>query len=515
MKQKKQISQPSIIIVDFGSQTCHLISRRIKDLGVETKIVDPKNAVSEVKKTNPKGIIFSGGPSSVYENGAPTINKNIFTFSIPILGICYGWQIIAYLLHGEVKSGKKEYGPANLKISDFESLFYGFPSKISVWESHGDTVIKAPVDYSIVASTETVSYAAVKHNMHNIYGVQFHPESSHTEKGQLLFNNFITRICKIPLTPKKIDTNEIIQQIKEKVGNRMVIGAFSGGTDSAVAGALVAKAIGKQFKPIYIESGLMRKGTVERIKQVFPKILGMNVKVVEAKKDFLTALRGVVDPEQKRKTIGKLYIRLFEKELLKNPKACFLMQGTTYADFIHSKGTKNAAYIKSHHNVGGLPKEMKLELLEPLKYYYTDQVRQIGLHIGLPKVVVFQQPFPGPGHAVRILGEVTAEKLAKQVQADAILIDEMKKSKWYDKVFQCWTILTNSKSTAVKGDARFFGDVIAVRIVNSKDRMSANWVDLPYEVLQRISTRIVNEVPGVSRVVYDITTKPPATMEWE
>lgn len=515
MVQIKKSTQLTILIVDFGSQTCHLIGRRLRDLGVETKIIDPKDAVSEVKKTNPRGIIFSGGPSSVYEKGAPTIDKKIFAFSIPILGICYGWQIIAHLLSGEVKSGKKEYGPANLKISNFDSLFYGFPSKVSVWESHGDTVIKAPNNYSIIASTGTVSYAAVKHNMQNIYGVQFHPESSHTEKGQLLFNNFITRICKIPLTPKKIDTNEMIQQIKEKVGNRMVIGAFSGGTDSAVAGALVAKAIGKQFIPVYIESGLMRQGTTERIKKIFPKILGLRVKIVEAKKDFLLALKGIIDPEEKRKTIGRLYVTLFEKELVKNPNAHFLMQGTTYADFIHSKGTKNAAHIKSHHNVGGLPKEMKLELLEPLKYYYTDQVREIGLQIGLPKEVVFQQPFPGPGHVVRILGEVTAEKLAKQIQADAVLIDEMKKSKWYDKVFQCWTILTNSKSTAVKGDARFFGDVIAIRIVNSKDRMSANWVDLPYKVLQRISTRIVNEVPGVSRVVYDITTKPPATMEWE
>lgn len=515
MEPVKQNFKTFIIIVDFGSQTCHLISRRIRDLGVETKIIDPKEALKAIERYNPKGIIFSGGPSSVYENGAPTIDKRILTLPIPVLGICYGWQLIAHLLGGKVESGKKEYGPANLATSDFDTLFYGFPKQTPVWESHGDTVIKAPKDFSILGSTDTVSFAAVKHSSKNIYGVQFHPESSHTEKGQLLFNNFITRICRIPLTPKKIKTDEMIQQIKEQVGNRIVIGAFSGGTDSVVAGALVAKAIGKKFIPVYIESGLMRSGTVERIRTEFPKILGMRVTVIEAKKEFLSALKGVVDPEQKRKTIGKLYVQLFEKELVKYPKAHFLMQGTTYADFIHSKGTKNAAHIKSHHNVGGLPSEMKLELLEPLKYYYTDQVRQIGLQIGLPKDVVFQQPFPGPGHAVRILGEVTSERLAKQVQADAVLVDEMKKSKWYHRVFQCWTILTDSKSTAVKGDARFFGDVVAIRIVNSKDRMSADWVDLPYAVLQRISTRIVNEVPGVSRVVYDITTKPPATMEWE
>ncbi|PIV62551.1 glutamine-hydrolyzing GMP synthase [Candidatus Roizmanbacteria bacterium CG01_land_8_20_14_3_00_33_9] len=505
----------SIILVDFGSQTCHLIGRRLKDLGIEVIIVDPEDVLSAIKKYQPKGIILSGGPSSVYEKNAPTINKKIFSLNIPILGICYGWQLTAYLLGGKVESGKKEYGPANLKISDFDSLFYGFPKKTSVWESHGDTVTKIPNNFITIASTESVSFAAVKHNTRNIFGIQFHPESSHTEKGGLLFNNFITRICKIPLVPKKINVEEIIQQIKEKVGERIVIGAFSGGTDSAVAGALVTKAIGKKFIPIYIESGLMRQGTIKRIKRVFPKLLGMKVKIIMAKKNFLETLKRVVDPEQKRKAIGKLYIQLFEKELINTPQAHFLMQGTTYADFIHSKGTKHAAYIKSHHNVGGLPKDIKLELLEPLKYFYTDQVREIGLQIGLPKDVVFQQPFPGPGHAVRILGEVTAQRLEKQVLADAVLVDEMKKSKWYEKVFQCWTILTNSKSTAVKGDTRFFGDVVAIRIVNSKDRMSASWVDLPYDVLQRISTRIVNEVPGISRVVYDITTKPPATMEWE
>ncbi len=515
MEKKNTSAYHPMLIIDFGSQTCHLISRRIRDLGVETKIVYPKDALQEIKKINPQGIIFSGGPSSVYENGAPSIDTRIFSLSIPILGICYGWQLIAHLLAGKVESGKKEYGPAKLKITNFDNLFYGFPEQTSVWESHGDTVIKAPYSFSVIASTDAVSFAAVKHVKENIYGVQFHPESSHTEKGQLLFSNFISRICRIPLVPKKINTEEMIQLIKEKVGKRMVIGAFSGGTDSVVAGALVAKAIGKQFIPVYIESGLMRGGTVERIRTVFPKILNMSVKVVEAKKEFLHALKGIVDPEQKRKTIGKLYIQLFEKELKKHPEAHFLMQGTTYADFIHSKGTKHAAHIKSHHNVGGLPTEMKMELLEPLKYYYTDQVRQIGLQIGLPKDVVFQQPFPGPGHAVRILGEVTRERLAKQIHADAVLVDELKKSKWYSKVFQCWTILTNAKSTAVKGDARFFGDVVAIRVVHSKDRMSADWVDLPYKVLQRISTRIVNEVPGVSRVVYDITTKPPATMEWE
>ncbi len=504
-----------ILVIDFGSQTTHLIGRRLEDLGVSKEIVNPEKAHSAIQKMSPKGIILSGGPSSVYEKGAPIISKSIFNSNIPILGICYGWQLIAHLLGGVVKPGKKEYGPANLSVSNFKDLFYGYPAQSTVWESHGDTVITPPNGFKQIASTQNVSFAAACNIDKKIYGVQFHPESSHSEWGNLLFENFATRICKIPLIPKKINVQNLINQIREKVGNQYVIGAFSGGTDSAVAGALVARAIGNQFIPVYVESGLMRKDTLSRIRHLFPAVLGTKIRVIQAQKEFITALKGVVDPERKRKTIGALYIKLFEKEIKKHKHISFLMQGTTYADFIHSKGTKNAAHIKSHHNVGGLPKQMKFKLLEPLRYYYTDQVREIGTLLGLPHDVVYQQPFPGPGHAVRILGEVTKKRLEKQSLADSILVDEMKKSGWYNKVFQCWTVLTNAKSTAVKGDGRFFGDVFALRIVSSKDRMSANWVNLPYGLLQAISTRIVNEVPEVSRVVYDITTKPPATMEWE
>lgn len=504
-----------ILIIDFGSQTCHLISRRLKDLGVETKITEPEQALHEIKQLNPKGIIFSGGPLSVYAEGAPTIDKKIFDLSIPILGICYGWQLTSHLLGGKVTLTKSEYGPAELSIDDFDDLFYGLPKTLTVWESHGDSVIAMPKGFTKIASTKSLRFACAKHTTKPIFAVQFHPESSHTQKGNLIFENFATRICKIPLIPKKINIYEIIDQIKEKVGKNLVVGAFSGGTDSVVAGTLVAKAIGKQFIPFYVESGLMREDTIVRIKNVFPKILGTKINIIQAKKEFLQALKGKVDPEDKRKAIGNLYVKLFEKACKKYKNVQFLMQGTTYADFIHSKGTKNAAHIKSHHNVGGLPVDMNLKLLEPLKYFYTDQVREIGLLLKLPKEIVFQQPFPGPGHAVRILGEITPEKLKKQIHADNILVDEMKKTGWYEKVFQCWTILTNAQSTAVKGDGRFFGDVIAIRVISSVDRMSADWVDLPYFVLQQISTRIVNEVRGVSRVVYDITTKPPATMEWE
>jgi len=504
-----------IVIIDFGSQTAHLIARRLKDLGIVTDILDPEDELERIQQLKPAGIIFSGGPNSVFEKDAPTISKKIFGLGIPILGICYGWQLMAQLLGGQVAPGQKEYGPAQLSITDFSDLFNGLPVKSQVFESHGTTVMKVPAGFKIFGSTQAVTYAAVGDSSRHLYGLQFHPEASHSKKGTLILKNFATRICNLPLKIEKIDIDKIITEIKQKVGNHKVIGAFSGGTDSAVAGTLTARAIGKQFLPIYIDSGLMREETIGRIKHDFPKILGVKVRVVNARKEFLAALKGVTDPEIKRKTIGNLYIKLFEREMVKDPSITFLLQGTTYADFIHSQGTKRSAHIKSHHNVGGLPKNMKLQLLEPLRYYYTDQVRKIGMKAGMPKDMVYQQPFPGPGHAVRIMGEVTKERLAKQVQADTIVVEEMKKSGWYEKVFQCWSIMTGANSTAIKGDGRFYGEVIAVRIVTTKDRMTADWAQIPFSVLAKLSTRIVNEVPNISRVVYDITTKPPATMEWE
>jgi len=504
-----------ILIVDFGSQTAHLIGRRLIDMGVKIHIVTPEDATKALIDHMPKGIILSGGPASVYEEGAPTLPKSFFTHALPMLGICYGWQLMAHLLGGVVKPSRKEYGPAQLTIQGISPLFSGISSPSTVWMSHGDSVVKAPTGFEVLGSTPQVQFGAVVNLKKNMYGIQFHPEATHTEKGIALLLNFATHICNLPIKPKKIDVDEIIAQIKNQVGDKQVIGAFSGGTDSVVAGALVARAIGKQFKPFYVDNGLMRDDTLLRIKAVFPKILGLPVEVISVEKEFLKALKGVTDPEVKRKAIGKQYIVSFEKQLKKYPGATFLMQGTTYADFIHSKGTKHSAHIKSHHNVGGLPAHMKLSLLEPLKYYYTDQVRQIGLQLGLQKDVVYQQPFPGPGHAVRILGEVTKERLMKQKLADSILLEEMKKAGWYEKVFQCWTVLTGTNSTAVKGDGRFYGEVVAIRLVNTIDRMSVDWVYPPQELLQQISSRIVNEVPAVSRVVLDITTKPPATMEWE
>jgi GMP synthase (glutamine-hydrolysing) len=484
-------------------------------MGVMVQIVTPEEAEKAVQTNRPKGIILSGGPSSVYENGAPSLPKSFFSTGIPMLGICYGWQLMAHLLGGSVKPSRKEYGPVQLKIVKLSPLFERVDPTSTVWMSHGDSVVEVPSGFEVLGNTTSVNFGAVVNPKLKMYGIQFHPEVTHTKQGNIMLLNFATRICNLPLRPKKIDVDAIITQIKETVGDALVIGAFSGGTDSAVAGALVAKAIGKQFKPFYVDNGLMRDETLTRIKTVFPKLLGIPVEVISAEKEFLKVLKGVTDPEKKRRAIGKEYIMCFEKQLKKYPGATFLMQGTTYADFIHSQGTKYSAHIKSHHNVGGLPKHMKLDLLEPLKYFYTDQVREIGALLGLTKEVTHQQPFPGPGHAIRILGEVTEKRLIKQKQADSILLDEMKKAGWYEKVFQCWTILTGTNSTAIKGDGRFYGEVVALRMFTTSDRMSVDWVYLPHALLRSISARIVNEVPEVSRVVLDITTKPPATMEWE
>ncbi|MBI2032142.1 MAG: glutamine-hydrolyzing GMP synthase [Candidatus Levybacteria bacterium] len=504
-----------ILVVDFGSQTAHLITRRLKDLGIESELVDPDDALKVCSKVKPSGLIFSGGPASVYEKNAPMVDKKIFNLGIPILGICYGWQLIAYLLGGEVNAGNKEYGPTTLRISDFHNLFYGLPSETSVIESHGDTVEKMPDGFEKLAETESVFLAAVVNKEKKFYGVQFHPEAHHSDHGSEMLANFATIVCNLGLHPQSPNVDEMISEIKEKVGNKKVIGAFSGGTDSAVAGVLVARAIGKNFIPFFVDSGLMREETIARIKNEFPKTLGVKVEIIPARDLFLIRLKGVTDPEEKRKKIGALYIELFEKEMKKHKDIKYLLQGTTYADFIHSQGSKRSAHIKSHHNVGGLPKNMKLKLLEPLRYFYTDQVREIGLKLKLPKDVVFQQPFPGPGHAVRIVGEVTGKRLARQVAADMIVVSELRKSGWYKKVFQCWSVMSGTNSTAVKGDGRFYGEVVAVRIVNSKDRMTAEIARVPFPVLEKIASRIVNEVPNVSRVVYDITSKPPATMEWE
>lgn len=506
-----------IAIFDFGSQTCHLISRRLREVGVDVKIVNPEIEIEELKKIKPQGIIFSGGPKSVYDKNAPSIDKDIFHLHIPILGICYGWQLIAHLKKGKVESQKREYGPEELKINKTEEnnkICTNLPSKFKVWLSHGDSVTRLPKNYQIIASTKNVKSAWVGDLEKNIYGVQFHPEVEHTEHGKQIFNNFV-KICGLKPSNRKIDIEKIIKKIKKKVGRKKVIAAVSGGVDSTTTAALLSKAIKGNFIPVYIDNGLMRKGTKKLVKDIFQKHLKINPIIVDAKHIFLKKLKGITDPEEKRKIIGKLYIELFQKQAKKIKNAEFLAQGTIYSDVIESKGTKKSDKIKSHHNVGGLPENMDLKLIEPIRNYYKDEVRLIAKELGLPKELVWQQPFPGPGQAIRIVGEVTKKRLEKQHKADAILIEEIKKANYWDQVFQCFTVMTGTQSTAVKGDARVFAEVVAIRSYESKDIMTAGWSRIPYDLLQRISSRIVNEVEDVSRVVYDVTTKPPATMEWE
>lgn len=505
-----------ILVIDFGSQTTHLIARRIKDLGAQVKIISPETALKQIKTTKPQGLILSGGPASVYEKGAPTINPKIFNLGIPILGICYGMQLTCQLLGGKVKPGKiKEYGPATLKINRPTPLFSSVSQHSQVWMSHGDEVITLPSGFVLAAETKAVRAVTIVNETQKIYGVQFHPEVEHTEHGTLILRNFLTKICRLKIKPQKINLPQLINQIKTTIGGYRAVAAVSGGVDSTVAAALVTKAVGNRLIPVYIDNGLMRLGTKELLTKIFNQYLHVPVIVVDAKKEFLLQLKSVTDPEQKRKIIGNLYIKLFEKEAKKHPRVKFLVQGTIYSDVIESQGTKHADKIKSHHNVGGLPEKMGLKLIEPLRQFYKDEVREIGRKLKLPKSIIARQPFPGPGQAIRIIGEITEERLAKQQQADQIVLEELEKAGWLAKVFQSFPIMTNVSSTAVKGDGRFYGEVMALRIYNSSDIMTAGWTHLPYDILQKISSRIVNEIPGISRVVYDITTKPPATMEWE
>lgn len=507
-----------ILLVDFGSQTSHLIARRLRGLGAKVSIVTPEEAFKVASKKKPQGIVFSGGPQSVYADGAPTVDIKIFELGIPILAICYGFQLVSFLLGGEVVGGKKEYGPAECQMSNIKCpISNGLPNRFTVWMSHGDTIVKLPSGFEVIGTTEHVPFAFARDTKRKIIGVLFHPEVEHTECGEKLMQNFLD-YCGITPENIKIDVEKIIDEIKLTVGEAYVIGAISGGVDSTVAGALMAKAIGDHFIPVYVENGLMRESNRKHVEKVF-KHLGVKADIVDCEEEMLQRLRGATDPEEKRKIIGKFYIDIFEQEMAKHKKAGkdikFLMQGTIYSDVIESQGTKHADKIKSHHNVGGLPAQMKLQLLEPVREYYKDEVRDIGKSLHLPDAFVNKQPFPGPGYAVRIRGEVTKERLEKERQADVILLQELAKADALQNIFISFPVMTGADSTAVKGDGRFFGEVVALRIVQSRDVMTATWSRLPYDLLQRISSRIVNEVPGISRVVYDISTKPPATMEWE
>lgn len=490
-----------IAVVDFGGQTCHLINRRIRELGVDSRVVGYKTNISQLK--NLQGIILSGGPSFVNLAGAPTVSSNIFNLGVPVLGICYGMQLMAKLSGGKVGKGKaKEFGivKANLKPS---ILFSGVTGRQSVLMSHGDQVIKLPPGFINLGLSKDVPNAAMSKG--NLLAIQFHPEVVHTLAGKKILENFVFKICHARRVKNKdLWLKSQIQLIKEKVGRDKIICGLSGGVDSATAAAIVYKAVGKRLKCVYVDTGLMREGETEEIKKYF----GKSLIVVSAQKLFLAALKGVIDPEKKRKIIGKIFIDIFDQYAA---GAKWLVQGTIYPDVIESAGkNKTASRIKSHHNVAGLPEKMKLKLIEPLRDLYKDEVRILAKKLGLAKTIINRQPFPGPGLAIRIRGKVTRDRLKRLRQADKILQEEIREPAW-----QTFCIYVPLKTTGVKGDGRSFDEMIAIRSLTSVDAMTADWNRLPYELLARVSARIVNEVKGINRVVYDITTKPPATMEWE
>ena len=508
-----------IVIIDFGSQYSHLIARRVRELKVYSEIVTPSGSWDSIKHINPKGVILSGGPASVFEPGAPTVPDWVFERSLPVLGICYGMQALVHQLGGRVVSGlKQEYGSAVLhQNASGGSIFQGMPPSFQVWMSHGDRVEEMPPGFSALAYTENSPVAAIG-NGKGIFGLQFHPEVHHTPLGMSILENFLlkTCLCQGSWTPRNF-VNDSITRVRSQVGDGRVICALSGGVDSSVTAMLLNRAIGDQLTCIFVNNGLLRTEEAERVQSTFNRNLGLKLIYTDASDRFLDKLAGVIDPEIKRKVIGEEFIRVFEDAASDLGQTDFLAQGTLYPDVIESETPENrtSARIKTHHNVGGLPEHMNLKLVEPLRYLFKDEVREIGLELGLPAEIVYRQPFPGPGLAIRIIGEVTKERLDILRACDWIVIDEIKAADLYDKIWQSFAVLSDSRTVGVMGDYRTYGYVCAIRAVNSEDAMTADWVRLPYDVLAQISSRIVNEVPGVNRVVYDITSKPPSTIEWE
>jgi len=508
-----------IVVIDFGSQYSLLITRRIRECQVYCELVSHDTPWEKIAPLKPKGFILSGGPASVYQRGAPLAPAYIYESHLPVLGICYGMQVITKQLGGQVAPGtKQEYGHAILHLSEVDSpLFAGLDDSSPVWMSHADKIEEMPPGFKALAYTEN-SPIAVMGNEAGIFGLQFHPEVAHTPQGKTILKNFAYRICGCQgnWTIGNF-INESISRIKKQVGKGKVISALSGGVDSAVVATLIHRAAGDQLTCIYVNNGLLRREEVERTFNVFRVNLGMNIIYVDASERFLNRLKGVTDPETKRKVIGEEFIEVFEEEANKIGKVDFLAQGTLYPDVIESaaSGSTASAKIKTHHNVGGLPAKMRLNLIEPLRYLFKDEVRQVGLELGMPEEMVWRQPFPGPGLAIRIIGDVTQEKLEILRSADFIVMNEIKKAKLYRQLWQTFAILTDVKSVGVMGDYRTYGYLIAIRAVTSEDAMTADWARLPYDLLARISNRIVNEVPEVNRVVYDVTSKPPSTIEWE
>lgn len=511
----------TVLIIDFGSQYTKLIAKAVRELGVYAEIVPPGIPPEEIQRRAPRGLILSGGPASVYAPDAPRVDKRIYELKIPILGICYGMQLIAHDLGGQVLRGeRREYGPSTLQIVQTDTLFDGLAEHEEVWMSHGDEIKTLPKDFVCLAKTANVAHAAMRSRDGLLYGIQFHPEVAHTPKGKEILKNFLFKVCQIQRLWHPGDhVQEIIEKLKEELsGARHVLIGVSGGVDSSTATVLVHRAIGDRLIPIFIDTGLLRLGEAERTQTIFEK-LGLRLRVVNASARFFAQLQGITDPEEKRKRIGTEFIRVFEEEAQKLAREVggidVLVQGTIYSDVIESAGARGADKIKSHHNVGGLPERLQFKIIEPLRNFFKDEVRQIGLSLGIPEEIIWEQPFPGPGLAVRILGEVTPERVKVLQRVDAIVREEIHKAGLARAIWQYFAVLLPVRSVGVLGDGRAYGHVVAVRAVDSRDGMTADWFHIPYDVLEKISSRITNEIEGVTRVVYDITSKPPATIEWE
>jgi len=514
-----KLHEDRVLVLDFGSQYTQLIARRIRESHVYCEI-HPYNASLEwIREFRPKGIVLSGGPGSVYDPGNPVLNEEVYSLGIPILGICYGMQLMAWQLGGRVeKAAHREYGGAVVDVDEPLELFQEIEEKgVRVWMSHGDHILEPPPGFRRLARSDNSPVAAMGDPDRKFYAVQFHPEVAHTACGRTLLENFVFHVCSCRSTwTMKSFVESVVRSAREKVGDDHVVCALSGGVDSSVVAVLLHHAIGSRLHCVFINNGVLRKGEARRVQRVFRDHFRMNLVYVDASSLFLERLAGVTDPEKKRKVIGNLFIELFEKEAAKIPRARYLAQGTLYPDVIESVSFKGpSATIKTHHNVGGLPERMKLELVEPLRELFKDEVRQVGRELGLPERIVKRHPFPGPGLAIRIVGEVTPERLAIVREADAIVMEEMEASGTYDHVWQAFAVLLPVRSVGVMGDERTYEQVVALRVVESVDAMTADWARLPYALMARISNRVINEVQGVNRVVYDISSKPPGTIEWE
>ena len=506
-----------IIVLDFGSQYTQLIARRTRELGVYSEIKPFNTPLSEIIKAEPKALIFSGGPASVWDENSPTIDPDIFKLNLPILGICYGMQITVHLLGGKVEqSEKREFGPAKLKIEDDSDLFAGIADESDIWMSHGDRVLELPSGFTAIGSSDNSPVAAIKNENLKIYCTQFHPEVVHTKYGKDILSNFIFNIagCKNTWTSKSF-AETTIKEIRNKVGSSKVVCGLSGGVDSAVAAVIIQRAIMENLYCIFVDTGLLRYNEAQEVVESF-RDMGLNLIHVDAKDRFFKRLNGVSDPEEKRKIIGDEFINVFDEEASKIDGVKFLAQGTLYPDVIESVSVKGpSATIKSHHNVGGLPEKMKLKLVEPLRELFKDEVREVGFELGVPGNILNRHPFPGPGLAIRIMGEILEERVEVLRLADHIFIDEIRKGGIYDEIWQAFCVYLPVKTVGVMGDERTYEDVIALRAVTSLDGMTANWSRIPYDVLEKTSVRIINEVKGINRVVYDVSTKPPSTIEWE